>query len=148
MAADIDALATWLAPLLAKLEPAARAALAGRLAHTMREHQQRTMQAQTAPDGSAWPKRLPRPGDLQQRRGPMFGKLAAAKFLKPSATANEAAVAFIARAQRIARVHQFGLPDRVTPGGPTHTYAERPLIGLPDDLVASIKDAVLDHLQT
>lgn len=144
---DLDALATWLAPLIERLEPRARSALAQRLAQAMREHQQRTMRAQQAPDGSAWAPRLPRPGNLRARRGPMFGKLGAARYLKPSANANEAAVGFLARVQRIAQIHQYGLADRVAKGGPMHTYAARPLIGLPDDLVGDLKDLVLDHLK-
>lgn len=58
----------------------------------------------------------------------MFVKLGTPKHLKAMATLNEAMVGFVGRAERIARVHQFGLMDRVTSGGPNYRYPNRVLL--------------------
>ena len=76
----------------------------------------------------------------------MFVRLRTAKHLKAQATPSEATVAFAGRAERIARVHQFGLEDRVKPGGPTYRYPVRALLGITDAQVERVRDLVLSHL--
>lgn len=153
---DTHALATWLQPLIGALQPAARRALAGHIARELRRANQASMRAQTAPDGTPWEARRARinaahgvragAARARQRSAPMMVKLRQARYMPTSATPDEATLSFAGRVLRIARVHQFGLPDRVAPGGPQHVYAERPLIGLADDTTDTIKQLVLDHL--
>lgn len=62
----------------------------------------------------------------------MFRKMRQARWLRDSATAQEAVVGFTAAAARIGQVHQLGLRDRVSrkPGAPEVTYPQRVLLGL------------------
>ena len=157
MSDNLDALANWLQPLVVALEPAARHALAAQIARDLRTHTQATMRAQTAPDGAAWEARRQAittaysvrgsAAQAKKRRGPMMAKLAQAKYLKPTATANAAGLSFAQRVQRVASIHHHGLPDAVATGGPTYHYPERPLLGISDDITARVKDLVLAHLQ-
>lgn len=153
---DLQRLEDWVAPLIAKLQPGERRRLALTLARELRAAQIATMRAQTAPDGTPWePRKQPaqdsrgairRKAQRGKIRAAMFTGLRKAKWLKASATANEASAGFVGRAARIARLHQFGGPDEVQPGGPIYDYPARPLIGIPDDLARQLRDALLDHL--
>lgn len=153
---DVQALATWLQPLIAALQPAERRSLAARIALDLRRQNQERMRAQVAPDGTPWQARRARivlqhglregAARARKRRGPMMVKLRQARYLPTTATPDEAAITFAGRVLRIARVHHFGLPDRVAEDGPVHTYDARPLLGLSDDGIEHIKTLVLDHL--
>lgn len=48
----------------------------------------------------------------------MFAKLRTTKYLKTAASADSASVQFEGKVQRIARVHHYGLRDRVSRKGP------------------------------
>ncbi|MFV0680020.1 phage virion morphogenesis protein [Ottowia sp.] len=155
-ATDLQALASWLQPLIAALDAPARRSLAVKIARELRRQNQASMRAQTAPDGTPWQARKARIiaangvraglSKARQRQGPMMAKLRQTRYLPIKATPDDASITFAGRVLRIARVHQFGLPDRVSPGGPEHTYAERPLLGLSDNAQDTIKALVLDHL--
>ncbi|PQK98916.1 phage virion morphogenesis protein [Pantoea ananatis] len=125
---EVDA---WLDALLAKLEPAERKKMLREVARDVRRIQQANMTAQRAPDGSAWePRRVSartKPGRIKRK---MFMKLKTAKYLKIKATGDSAEVAFIPAVQRLARVHHYGLRDRVSKRGIVVKYAERSLLGL------------------
>lgn len=141
---EVDA---WLNALLAKLEPAERKKMLREVARDVRRIQQANMTAQRAPDGSAWePRRVSartNPGRIKRK---MFVKLKTAKYLKTKATGDSAEVAFIPAVQRLARVHHYGLRDRVSKRGITVKYTERPLIGLDDKAAVSIKDTLMRWL--
>ena len=62
------------------------------------------------------------------------------------ATASEAVVGFVGRAERIARVHHFGLRDKVKPGGPDYTYPARQLLGITDAQIERVRELLLKHL--
>ncbi len=157
MASDLDALANWLQPLVSALAPAARRTLALQIARDLRTKTQANLRAQTAPDGTAWQARRQaitqahsvRAGaaKAKQRRGPMMAKLRQTRYLPLHTSADEAGLDFAARVQRIAAIHHFGLPDRVAPGGAEHVYAERPLLGVSDDMAERIKELVVAHLR-
>lgn len=125
---EVDA---WLDALLAKLEPAERKKMLREVARDVRRIQQANMTAQRAPDGSAWePRRVSartKPGRIKRK---MFVKLKTAKYLKTKATSDSAEVAFIPAVQRLARVHHYGLRDKVSKRGITVKYAERALLGV------------------
>lgn len=57
----------------------------------------------------------------------MFAKLRTAKYLNIVASADSASVQFEGKVQRIARVHHYGLRDRVSRKEPEVRYAERRL---------------------
>ncbi len=77
----------------------------------------------------------------------MFTKLRTTKYLKTAASADSASVQFEGKVQRIARVHHYGLRDRISRRGPEVRYAERRLLGVNDDVETVIQDALLNWLQ-
>lgn len=157
MADDLTALEHWVAPLLAKLDPAQRRQLAINVARELRRQQAANIRTQRAPDGSAWEPRKPPARNARgairnkaqaARAGkPMFLKLRTPRHLQARGTPAEAVVQIAARSQRIARVHHFGLRDQVQPGGPMYSYPARELLGLGDDGRALVRRLVLEHLK-
>ncbi|WP_154965107.1 phage virion morphogenesis protein [Klebsiella grimontii] len=77
---------------------------------------------------------------------PMFRRLRTARFLKTRATADGAEVGYSGVAARIARVHQFGLRDRVNDSGAMATYPRRELLGLSKADRMAIARQVIDSL--
>lgn len=148
MADDLERLEDWLVPLLHKLEPAQRRQLAREVAFSVRKANQQSMTAQQAPDGQAWEPRKHRARDAKGklRQGPMFRKLRNARHLKAQAFTDSAVVQFVGRAQRLARVHHFGLRDFVSPGGAQYDYPARPILGISEQQLEAIRDLVLGSL--
>lgn len=150
---DLNRLEDWVTPLLAKLSGPEQRALARTVARELRAGNVEQMRAQQAPDGTGWEPR--KASGLRKAAGairrqaksrPMMQKLRAAKHLKTSATASEAVVGFVGRAERIARVHHFGLRDRVKPGGPEYDYPARQLLGITDEQIERVRELLLKHL--
>jgi phage virion morphogenesis protein len=136
-----------LSGLISKLEPSARRELARAIARELQPRQRKRIADQLNPDGTPFAKRKPQ---LRQKAGrirrTMFSKLRTARYLKSSATANSAVVGFVGEVERIARVHQLGLRDRVQKGGKDAQYAARELLGFTDDDVSAVHDLVISHL--
>ena len=145
---DLTRLEGWLSPLLAKLQPAERRQLARTVATRLRTSNRQNMQAQQSADGQAWEPRKRRSRDAKGRlrQGPMFQKLRLARHLRMRATTDEAVLQFLGRAARIARVHHYGLRDRVTETGAQYQYPERPLLGISDAQMDGLRDLILDGL--
>jgi phage virion morphogenesis protein len=120
----------WLAALIANLEPAARQRMMRELALELRRNQQQNIRLQRNPDGSGYE---PRKVTARTKKGrikrQMFAKLRTAKYLKTAASAESASVQFAGNVQRIARVHHYGLRDRVSRKGPMIRYTSRYLLG-------------------
>ncbi|GKS83212.1 phage virion morphogenesis protein [Acidovorax sp. SUPP1855] len=149
---DLQRLEDWVAPLLARLSAPERRALTRTVARELRKSNAASMRDQQAPDGTAW---TPRKNKLRDQRGAirakaqaMFVKMRAAKYLQARGTPDEAVVQFAGRADRIARVHHFGLRDRVKPGGPEYDYPARPLLGITDAQMERVRDLLMQHLAT
>lgn len=145
----LNHLDTWAGALLAKLAPPARRTLARTIATELRRSQQQRIAAQLNPDGTAYAPRKPRLRDKRgaiRRRATMFAKLRTARWLKATSTADAAEVGFIGRVARLARVHQEGLRDRVSPGGKQIRYPTRALLGFTEAERESIRTRLLDHL--
>ena len=145
---EFAAVESFAADLIASLEPAARKALAQDLARQLRTRQQKRIADQQNPDGSAF---APRKPQLRHRKGKirrtMFAKLRTAKYLKATSTAEAAVVTFTSDVQRIARVHQYGLRDRVNrKTGLEADYPARRLLGLTESDEALIREVVTAHL--
>lgn len=129
--AELHEVDAWLAALLSQLEPAARKKMLREVARDVRRIQQANITAQRSPDGTAWePRRVSARSKKGRIRRGMFAKLKTAKYLKVQADADAAEVAFVPAVQKLARVHHFGLRDRVSRRGPVVKYATRPLLGL------------------
>ncbi|WP_223879098.1 phage virion morphogenesis protein [Chitinimonas arctica] len=145
---DLHALTDWCDALLTKLEPAQRRQLAREIALALRRANAQRIAQQVTPEGEPFAPR--KTGNSRDQRGklrrPMFAKLRTLRFLKTQTTDEAATVGFAGRIGRIAKVHQFGLRDRVTPGGPAVLYPARPLLGVNTDDLAVLKLAILQHL--
>ncbi|UVS99057.1 phage virion morphogenesis protein [Burkholderia glumae] len=137
----------WASGLLGQLTPAQRAVLAKALAVELRRRQSRRIAESRNPDGSRYAPRKPQARRKKGRiRRAMFAKLRTARFLKTASTADASVLHFTRQVERIARVHQDGLRDRVERNGPIVQYPARELLGLADADVAAISDLILDHL--
>lgn len=134
----------WLAALLANLEPAARQRMMRELAQELRRNQQQNIRLQRNPDGSRYE---PRKVTARTKKGrikrQMFSKLRTTKYLKTAASADSASVQFAGKVQRIARVHHYGLRDRVNRKGPEVHYVERRLLGVNDEAENIASDILL-----
>ncbi len=138
---EVDA---WLDALLAGLETAARKRMMRDLAQQLRRSQQNNIRMQRNPDGTAYePRRVTARTKQGRIRRQMFAKLRTAKYLKAVASPDSASVEFEGWVQRIARVHHYGLRDRVSRKGAEVRYAKRRLLGLNSELVALIDEVIM-----
>lgn len=137
----------WLAALLANLDPAARKHMMRELAQQLRRNQQNNIRLQRNPDGTGYePRRVTARTKKGRIKRQMFAKLRTTKYLKTAATADSASVEFAGQVQRIARVHHYGLRDRVSRKGPEVRYAERRLLGFDDNSFLCIRDVLIKAL--
>ncbi len=150
MANNLEALETWAAVLLDRLEPGERSKLARSIGQELRRSQQKRVMAQENPDGSKFAPRKQR--NLRGKQGrvrrkmAMFKKLRTASYLKVRGDSNAVTVGFTGRIARIARVHQFGLKDRADRGAPNVRYEQREVLGLTEADLDLIRDELLNHL--
>nr|WP_226869041.1 MULTISPECIES: phage virion morphogenesis protein [Enterobacter] len=137
----------WLAALLANLEPAARNRMMRQLAQELRRSQQQNIRLQRNPDGTNFePRRVTARSKKGRIKRQMFAKLRTTKYLKTAATADSASVQFDGKVQRIARVHHYGLRDRVRRNGPEARYPARRLLGVNDEVETITRDTLLRWL--
>jgi len=138
--AELHEVDAWLDALLAQLEPSARKRMLREVARDVRRIQQANITAQRAPDGTAWePRRATartKPGRIRRK---MFAKLKTAKYLKTWTNTDQAEIAFTSAVQRLARVHHYGLRDKVNRHGMQVKYTERPLIGINNEVETALK---------
>ncbi|NWD44443.1 phage virion morphogenesis protein [Pseudomonas yamanorum] len=150
MPSNLEALETWAAVLLARLEPGERSKLARSVGQELRRSQQKRVMAQENPDGTRYAPRKRR--DLRGKQGrvrrklAMFKKLRTARYLKVRGDRNTVTVGFTGRVARIARVHQYGLKDRAERGAPEVRYEQREPLGFTDADLDLIRDGILVHL--
>ncbi len=144
---DLQHIVEWADGLLANLEPAARRRLARLIATDLRRSQQQRIRAQLNADGSPY---APRKKRLRGRKGAirraMFAKLRTARYMKIEADDSHAAVIFASEVERIVRVHQLGLRDRVGKRGPEYQYPVRELLGFTDEDVRRIGEMLETRL--
>jgi len=144
---DLQRVDDWLAALLANLEPAARNRMMRQLAQELRRSQQQNIRLQRNPDGTAFEARRVTARSKKGRiKRQMFAKLRTTKYLKTAATADSASVQFDGKVQRIARVHHYGLRDRVRRNGPEARYPARRLLGVNDEVETITHDTLLRWL--
>jgi len=152
MANNLEALETWAAVLLDRLEPGERSKLARSIGQELRRSQQKRVMAQENPDGSKYAPRKHR--DLRGKQGrvkrklAMFKKLRTASYLKVRGDSNAVTIGFTGRIARIARVHQYGLRDRAERGAPDVRYEQRELLGFNEHDIDLIRDHLLKNLTT
>ncbi len=140
-------LAPHLQGLLTALGPAQRRQLAREIGTELRRRQQQRIAAQRNPDGSPYAPRKPRLRAKGGRiRRTLFSRLRTSRYLRVESSADGAFVTIAGRAARIARVHQYGLTDRVSPKGPSVRYPERRILGFSSTDEGAIADLIVDHL--
>jgi phage virion morphogenesis protein len=145
--AELQEVDAWLDAMLAGLEPAARKRMMRELAQQLRRSQQKNIRMQRNPDGTAYePRRVTARTKKGRIRRQMFTKLRTTKYLKAVASPDSASVEFEGRVQRIARVHHYGLRDRVSRKGLVIRYAERKLLGINSEVKALIMDVLQEWL--
>jgi len=134
-----------LAGLLARLSPAGRRKMAAEIAKRLRASQQQRIKQQKAPDGTPYAarKRQPVRGKRGRVKREMFAKLRTARYLKTKGSSEAAVVEFAGRVQRIARIHQEGLPDKPNKYSAAMQYEARPLLGFSDTDRIAVEDAIL-----
>lgn len=144
---DLQRVDDWLAALLANLEPAARNRMMRQLAQELRRSQQQNIRLQRNPDGATFePRRVTARSKKGRIKRQMFAKLRTTKYLKTAANADSASVQFDGKVQRIARVHHYGLRDRVRRNGPEARYPARRLLGVNDEVETITRDTLLRWL--
>ncbi|RBJ76907.1 phage virion morphogenesis protein [Pseudomonas sp. MWU12-2534b] len=137
----------WASGLLGQLTSAQRTVLAKGLAAELRRRHSRRIAEARNPDGSRYAPRKPQARRKKGRiRRAMFAKLRTARFLKTASTADASVLYFTRQVERIARVHQEGLRDRVERNGPVVQYPVRVLLGQADADIDRIANVVLDFL--
>ncbi|HFY0662751.1 TPA: phage virion morphogenesis protein [Escherichia coli] len=137
----------WLTALLANLGPAERKRMLRELAQQLRRTQQQNIRLQRNPDGSGYePRRVTARTKQGRIKRQMFTKLRTDKYLKATASADSACVGFTGPVQRIARVHHYGLRDRIKKGGPEVAYARRELLGFTKYFEIKLIDTIINNL--
>ncbi|SUF63776.1 phage virion morphogenesis protein [Salmonella enterica] len=145
--AELQKVDDWLSAFLANLEPAARGRMMRQLAQELRRTQQQNIRMQRNPDGSSYePRRVTARSKKGRIKRQMFAKLRTTKYLKTAASADSASVQFEGKVQRIARVHHYGLRDRVSRKGPEVRYAERRLLGYSNNSYLIVSDLLMKWL--
>lgn len=144
---ELQQVDAWLTALLANLGPAERKRMLRELAQQLRRTLQNNIRLQRNPDGTGYePRRVTARTKKGRIKRQMFAKLCTTKYLKTAATADSASVQFGGQVQRIARVHHYGLRDRVNRKGPEVRYAERRLLGVNDEVETLTRDTLLRWL--
>lgn len=150
MADDLTRIEQWAAPLLAQLQPNERLALARRIGTALRRSQRQRIRDQKNPDGSQFAERkIAQSAQAQTgriRRRAMFMKIRQNKYLKTRINAGSVSVGFFGRVANMARVHQYGLRDKVRRDGPEVRYEARELLGFSHSDVDMITDLLTEHL--
>lgn len=89
---------------------------------------------------------LSRKASTKAAKNPMFRRLRAARFLKATAYSDAAVIGFQGSAARIARVHQYGLSDKVAHRA-SAKYPARQLLGLTDAEIGGVADAIIGAME-
>lgn len=118
------------------------------LAQELRRNQQQNIRLQRNPDSSGYePRKITARTKKGRIKRQMFAKLRTTKYLKTAASADSASVQFDGSVQRIARVHHYGLRDKISRRNNTVLkYPERKLLGINNAVGREVLDNLLDWL--
>jgi len=135
--------------ILSQLSAPNRTKLAREMAKKLRETNRKRITAQKQPDGTAFTPRKQQ--KLKSKKGQirrkMFSKIRTIKYLKINANAHSATVSFLGNVQKIAKVHQHGLRDRVNRKTEYRiVYPKRELLGINHADLMMIEQITLSHL--
>ena len=144
--AELEALSEHLGSMLNQLSDQERRKLEMHIGRKLRASQKSRITKQQNPDGSAYVPRKFRLRDKKNKiKNKMFNLIKTSKYMRIERTPEGVAIGFMNRVANIARVHQYGLRDRVEKGGPTVKYDSRELLGFTPAELEMIESEVLDH---
>ena len=141
---DLHQVEQAIAALINRSSPASRRKMNSALARKLRQRQQVSIQKQQAPDGTPYaPRKNKKPG-----RRVMFRRLRTVRFMKTRSTPDDMTISFAQSAQNIARVHHYGLREKIETKGRKLEikYARRQLIGITPHDVEIIGNEIIDFL--
>ncbi len=143
---DFDRLDDWLRSALAILEPRVRTTLFRKIGLELRRRNRARIANQVGANNTPWkPRKLDGRGRVRSTAKMLQG-FRDLRRMALNSDASGFSLGFGGFGARLAEVHHFGLVDSVQPGGPRVKYAARPLIDLPDDDVAYVRQALIDEL--
>lgn len=134
----LDAVEPWLAGILARLSPGERMKITRKIGQLLRRRNAERIRANVQPDGSPMEPRKPRRdkrGRVRGRKGKMFPKIGLARNMRVTARPDEVEVSFSPLVSGAAKVHHWGLVDRVEKeaDGPSVRFPARHLLGINSD---------------
>lgn len=138
---DLHQLNSWFDQALKRMSPAAVRKLEREIGDYLIRANRERITAQTAPDGQKWPERKPQTGGSN---GKMMRRLRQRKHLKMRRSSGGLRVGWFGRVGRIARIHHYGLRDRLQYG--IAEYPARELIGITAADVAAVEAIITRHL--
>lgn len=145
--ANLELLTEHLGTMLKQLSDSERRKLEMHIARKLRASQKKRITSQKNPDGSVYIPRKERLRDKKNKiKNKMFNVIKNAKYMRTERTAQGLAISFAGRVAFIARVHHFGLKDKVDRDGPVVKYASRELLGFTNEEIKMIENDVLDYL--
>jgi phage virion morphogenesis protein len=146
---ELQPLKNKLDALIANLSPQAQKQLARNIGKQIAQSQRQRITRQQNIDGSAYaPRKIQaksKKGGIKRRA--MFAKMKTAKHLKTKTTVQGVEIGFTGNTARIARVHQFGLVDKVDKAGKIKAkFAQRQLLGFSKQDIETVENFVLAGL--
>ncbi|PPZ93755.1 phage virion morphogenesis protein [Acinetobacter ursingii] len=145
--AELEALTEHLGSMLHQLSDQERRKLEMHIARKLRASQKNRITKQQNPDGSAYVPRKYRLRDKKNKiKNKMFNLIKNAKYMRFERTAQGIAIGFAGRVAFIARVHQYGLRDKVEKDGPTIKYDTRELLGFTAEEIDMIEIEVINFI--
>lgn len=145
--AELQALSDHLGAMLIKLSDVERRKLEMSIGRKLRSSQKKRITRQQNPDGSKY---VPRKNKLRDKKNKiknkMFNAIKNAKWMKVQRTTEGVAIGFAGRVAFIARVHQFGLLDKVDRNGPTVKYHSREILGFTTEEIEMIETDIMAYV--
>ena len=140
MSEDLQDLDGWITDTIETLSPASRAKLLRRMGPVLRRNLQKRLSAQVGPDGKRWAARK----DGSRRK--MMRGLRLGRHLKIRSDSDRIRMGWRGRTGGIARVHHYGLRDRIRKKGIRVKYEQRELLGLSRTDTEAVSNQVTDWL--
>lgn len=137
---DMSAFHAYFEHAIAQLSPQGQRKMQQAIGKYLRQANRQRLTAQTGPEGNAWPKRK----GSGSASGKMFKKMRGNGHLKLKHQAGGLRMGWYGRVGSIARIHHYGLSERLQYG--TAKYATRELIGINANDIDAIKSIIIEHL--
>lgn len=137
---DMSKFDARIAHAIAQLSNQSRRQMQADIGKYLRKANQQRMAAQKSPDGATWAKRK----GSGSASGPMFKKLRSSNHLKLRQQSDGLKLGWSGQVGAIARIHHYGLSQRLAYG--TAKYAARELIGISDADAEAIITIITEHL--